>query len=422
MDERRSKAGRVLKRPNFNLSLETKAKKKRTNTPKPVNKTRMAHAAQEELANLRAQLQAQQQQMEQAKAEMKVARQQQLELGLMRDQLVALQRDRDEALAVLNNLRQNGQPPEQVQQQSQIPNNEVCNIISAMGFSQIEYKIPKFSDENENHPLEFLDKIEGFFRVKNISNDKKLAIIEMSLEGSARLWFNLQNQFESYEIFKIAFKARFFSVPVQIKLKNQWVMREYYEKFDGNFLNYYYSQLKKASYMTPAMSEYEKNYVIVKQFPWWVQEALASANFENTDSIAHTLSNLDAIRSEKQAARNNKYNNQTNNYSPNNHFLEPQTAQVREMCINTRSENNYRFRNSKRYNGYNRYNNNRSPIDKRSEYPSQPNVYNFNLPDTRIPSPNLQGNTHRQNNNNMGISSVAQPSTESANLNLPTTR
>ena len=89
---------------------------------------------------------------------METARQQQMELGLMRDQLVAVQRDRDEALAPLNNVRQNGQPPapvqqlpqqhqpvyrqnehphmpaQQVQQQFQIPNNEVCNIISVMGF------------------------------------------------------------------------------------------------------------------------------------------------------------------------------------------------------------------------------------------------------------------------------------------------
>ena len=56
-------------------------------------------------------------------------------------------------------------------------------------------------------------------------------------------------------------------------------MREYYEKIDGNFINYYFSQLKKASYMTPAMSEFEKNYVIVKQFPWWVQEAISISKF-----------------------------------------------------------------------------------------------------------------------------------------------
>ena len=40
----------------------------------------------------------------------------------------------------------------------------------------------------------------------------------------------------------------------------------------------------------------------MKQFPWWVQKALALANFDDTNAIAQTLNNLDVIRLEKQTA------------------------------------------------------------------------------------------------------------------------
>ena len=127
-----------------------------------------------------------------------------------------------------------------------------------MGFSQLEYRMPKFSDENASHPLEFLEQMEKFFKIKNISVENKMGLIEVALEGNARLWLNLQRQYETYEHFKDEFKARFFSIPIQVKAKSQWANREFNEKNDGNFQNYYYARLKKASYIRPVMSEYEK--------------------------------------------------------------------------------------------------------------------------------------------------------------------
>ena len=255
----------------------------------------MAQVTPEELEAMRAQLRTQQQK------------------ELARKQLLTIQHERDEAQRVLNELRQHsvqnaqqipiGQPPPQNQQIVSSQSSDISSLVSAMGFSQLEYKIPKFRDENDSHPLEFLEKMKNFFKVKNISEEKKMASIEIAMDGNARLWFNTQGNFASFESFEVAFKARFFSIPVQVKIKNKWSIREYNDKKDGNFQNYYYEQLKEASYILPKMSEYEKNYVIIKQFPWWVQEALASANFDDANAIANTLANLDAIRSEKQAKR-----------------------------------------------------------------------------------------------------------------------
>ena len=88
--------------------------------------------------------------------------------------------------------------------------------------------------------------------------ERKMALIEIALEDNARLWFDLQNNFDNYKVFKIAFQARFFSIPIQVSVKNKWATREYNERKDNNFVNYYYQQSKEASYILPKMTEYEK--------------------------------------------------------------------------------------------------------------------------------------------------------------------
>ena len=434
-----TRSGKLLKRPpNLNLSNRPKEKRKRVNTSAAI--TMANQGTQDEAANLRAQLEAQRQEMEQARRLIENAQRQQAEMATIRDQMLGLQRERDEAHRLLNEVRQRQQPPAPGQNAQQQPqqnvsgqNVDICNIVSAMGISQLDYKIPKFANENESHPIEFLEKVEKFFTVKNINNEKKMALIEIALEGSARLWLNLQNSFNTYEAFKEAFKARFFSIPIQVKVKNQWSTREYNEKDDGNFQNYYYSQLKDASYIIPLMSEYEKNYVIVKQFPWWVQEALASANFEDPNSIAHTLANLDAIRLEKQIVRNNRQQNQPNNFKPNDHSNNMQTVRVRGIHTYKRRGNNFYSRqnypnsncsnynsNSEYFNSDSRLNNNNSNLTNMFI----PNSQTVCLPDTRVPPPNrLVGyNSNNTSINNNANNVNTQANTELNSLNSQATR
>ena len=66
------------------------------------------------------------------------------------------------------------------------------------------------------------------------------------------------------------------------------------------------------------MTEYEKHYIITKQFPWWVQEALASANYDDSNPIVNTLANLDAIRFEKNAKRESRQYFNNENYRNQN--------------------------------------------------------------------------------------------------------
>jgi len=92
------------------------------------------------------------------------------------------------------------------------------------------------------------------------------------------------------------------------------------------------------------MVEYEKNYIIIQQFPSWVKESLATVNFENSKTIGRTLANLDAVRMEKQ--KNYDRNKQ---FNPINKHI--QNAQLRKMSVHGGSTNTYR-RKRTQYNNY----------------------------------------------------------------------
>lgn len=48
--------------------------------------------------------------------------------------------------------------------------------------------MPIFKDEFTSNPVEFLEKLEKFFRLKNVKEDKKMLIVEhFALEGRASL-------------------------------------------------------------------------------------------------------------------------------------------------------------------------------------------------------------------------------------------
>ena len=219
-----TRSGRSLKRPaNFNISLGGK-KKLKQNTPKKISTNRnttkkMANVTPAKVEVMRAQLQNQQQEIEQARRAVGAAQQQHRDLELARQQLLVIQNERDEAQRVLNDIQQNGRPnaqrgvtvppAPQNQQVVSIQGSDIGNLVGAVGFSQLEYRLPKFIDENDCHPLEFLEKMEKFFKVQNISEERKISAVEIALDGNARLWFNSQSDLRLFILVKMLLKHVF---------------------------------------------------------------------------------------------------------------------------------------------------------------------------------------------------------------------
>lgn len=279
--------------------------------------------------------------------------------------------------------------------------NNFCAIIGNLQTMQLDVKPPKFSDEWKRNPLEFIEALEKFFKIKDVKENKKLIMAEHSLEGKAQIWINLNNNFISYSQFKLAFLNEFYSIPIRVKAKNTWANKKYCEYMNNTSLQtYFYMQMKEADYLIPKLLEYEKIFTIVQQLPVWVKESLAGVNFENANTVGQTLANLDAIQREKDNTHQNK--------QYNSHM---QTARVRQTYVhntrrgynNNNSYNSYRY-NSRGYTQRGRYreNNMHHNASYNSNYPVQNNS-TPGLPDTRYPPPTIipPTNSNTQNTNNL---------------------
>ena len=173
---------------------------------------------------------------------------------------------------------------------------------------------------------------------------------------------------------------------------------------DKSLQTFYYKQMKKSKYLLPVMTDFEKNYSIVQQFPPGVRKSLASINYNDNNVIVLALANLDEIHDEKRRnfERRSNFQNQNNAEAIN-------VAQIQ-------AQNGYQGHNRRgrgRFRGYSNY----RPYGRQyiNTQPSQSQT----LPDVRFPPPNI---TSANNLINPNIPSSSNNNNNNRNLNEISTR
>lgn len=194
------------------------------------------------LEQMRARLEAERQEIEaqriqQQQAAAALAQQQQ-----QHQQAVALaQQQHQQALAALKQQQRQGnnvaQQPRHGQPLELNASADLRALLGALNLGNNDLKAPKFSNENESNPREFIESLEKYFNVKNIPNNQKMQVVEAALQGKAKIWIDLQNNLQNYDAFKVRFIEAFYSVPVMCKVKTNWSNRKYRE---GSLLLYFF--------------------------------------------------------------------------------------------------------------------------------------------------------------------------------------
>lgn len=197
-------------------------------------------------------------------------------------------------------------------------------LIRGMQSIKIDIPLPKFGNDVNLHPREFLESFEKYLRIKRVGDDCKMLIVESALEGRAKVWYNAKRaQCQDYEAFKTAFLSEFFSIPVQVRMKSQWASRRHTGQ-SGPLQTFFLKQITEAQYFNPALDPYELNYTVVQQLPVRVRESLVTADYTDTNAIAHSLSQLDMVNEERDRFHRPP-SNQNNNYTPN-HASKPNSS------------------------------------------------------------------------------------------------
>lgn len=223
----------------------------------------------------------------------------------------------------------------------------IQTLIDSFRAITVDVKPPKFQ-ENEN-PNQFFEKLEKFFILKQIPENNRTNILEGVFEGREKIWFDTcKPLFTSFEVFKTKFLEEFFSIPIRVKIKGNWLAK----RFDGskdNLQNYFMTQIREAQYFVPKLEAYELHYTVIQQMPIRVQELLATIDYSDFNKISQALNQLDLTYADKTPIQKKNQNDSThgshqnhNNFKSQenkNHFfkskqVQPQTNEVATCSCN----------------------------------------------------------------------------------------
>ena len=189
-------------------------------------------------------------------------------------------------------------------------------LIEGLQLVQIESKPPKFENESRN-PCEFIQSLEKYFSIKRVRNDTKLNVVESALEGRARAWFETQrDNFHGYDEFKDGFLREFYSVPIKVKIKTDWLSKRM-DSNQGNLQSFFLDQLKTAQYFIPKMESYAVHFCIIQQMPFRTREALVAVDFSDMSKVLQALAQLDATYAERKSNQKESFDSLSRSWNNN---------------------------------------------------------------------------------------------------------
>lgn len=142
-------------------------------------------------------------------------------------------------------------------------NNNSDNMIQTLlgGFRafNIDAKPPKFV-ESQN-PKKFLEKLEKFFNIKIIPYENHMDVLDDVFCDRAKIWFE-SHSYVDYQDFKQKFIEEFYSIPVRVRMKADWLAKRFDPSKD-QLSAYFFSQIKDAQYFLPSLKNCELHYTVI---------------------------------------------------------------------------------------------------------------------------------------------------------------
>lgn len=276
-----------------------------------------------------------------------------------------------------NSDSQNNPPRPNNDQNTDVNRDLVDGILSHFETLQVSIALPTYDGENGN-PIQFLEKLEKYFVRKNIKECQKLLIVEDSLKGRARVWYEARfNPFITFNHFKHIFNEEFYSLEARMKFKTEWAAKKFKPNTDRSLREYFLEQTRAAKYITPRLDDYEINYTIIKQFPQRVRDALSTVDYSRSDVISQALTRLDTSHSET--------------YSNNNLYARSNMPQDRQKPVVSQINHIQRNNSFGRQNNYSSYDRRDYTQDRPRENWRETTIptpgSHFDLPDTSRPPP-----------------------------------
>lgn len=150
----------------------------------------------------------------------------------------------------------------------------------------------KFSNTtNHLHPVEFIDRLEGRFKMYHISGEERLNLALQCCTGNVKEWLR-ENDFRSYQEFKTSFFERYWNQFEQNKLLKQIYNGSYQSKGTGSMSGYFRRLVKQAAYLNCPIPEAALVRQLITHFKEEVKILLVQAG-DNTEEVIRIIKRLE---------------------------------------------------------------------------------------------------------------------------------
>lgn len=270
-------------------------------------------------------------------------------------------------------------------------NDNYAGLVRHLQTVPLDVKIPHFTDET--NPIQFINELERYLTLKNVRNDQHLTVLENILDGIVRIWYEVAKKaIRTFDDFKDQFKKEFYSVPIQIRFRNDWSSKRYNVK-EGSMTTFLYKQVRSAQYLEPKLPDHQVHLLVVQQFPQYIQDKLATVDFSNLGLVAQALSLLDVTREKSRES------NSLPNQQQNHHNRYPRVGRI-AVASNSYPVNRNPYQTNYSQNNQNRYDNRYNHRNHVQEQGNRNFRYNnVQLPDVRNPPPNHNTRSVNQHQN-----------------------
>lgn len=272
-------------------------------------------------------------------------------------------------------------------------NNETASTINMSHSTEIT-RPTFFGNSRDVHPIDFLNRLEEYFAIKQIYVGEKILVIGDCLKAAALNWFStIRFQLSNYEDFKKAFTDEYWSREIQIQVWSQCLSINQVPQ-NENYRDHFAAWATRLRHLqVPKLSENEIVKNIAKHYPGYIRAILVSLP-EST-----ILAAMKVLGEEEH--RKPQRENNTNYYNSNN-------QRTQHNSWNNRNQQRENEGNNARYNERNRQQINQVSIER---------TENTHQETTREDGPT----THMVNNivaNNVSVSPYIQCEIEGESIQL----
>lgn len=155
-------------------------------------------------------------------------------------------------------------------------------------------ELPRFSCPEERHPVEFINRIEKYFRIRKCHLDAYLDEIVGALEGPAEKWIAVDVQHvETYAEFKHKFLERYWSEATQMLVRNDIIRGRYDCRNDGSMANHFRTQVAMLRFIDPPLSDRDITSIMINHYDDSVRRVLKLHSSWTVPTLAAYLDEIE---------------------------------------------------------------------------------------------------------------------------------